>query len=96
MIWLDGRQIVLESTILINSVEPSRVTTYWKKFMSSQKNIKPSSKRLSPKGDYTDIALLTGRNNTAGPSECVCEKKISEYRTIPERYNRADFIILDQ
>ena len=44
--------------------------------MSSQKNIKPSSKRLSPKGDYTDIALLTGRNNTAGPSECVCEKKI--------------------
>ena len=95
MIWLDERQIALESTILINSVEPSRVTTYWKKFMSSQKNIKPSSKRLSPKGDYTDIALLTGRNNTAGPSECV-RKKNSEYRTIPERYNRVDFIILDQ
>ena len=43
--------------------------------MSSQKTIKPSSKRLSPKGDYTNIALLTGRDNTEGPSECVCEKK---------------------
>ena len=73
--WLDGRQIVLESTILINSVERSRLTMYWKKFMSSQKTIKPWSKRISPKGDYKNISLLTSRKNTEGPSECVCEKK---------------------
>ena len=29
--------------------------------MSSQKIIKPWSKRLSPKGDYTNIAFLTGK-----------------------------------